>query len=159
MSVLVNNSQSLQQLQALRSSGRRVVFTNGCFDLIHIGHTRYLADARRLGDLLVVGINSDASVRRLKGASRPIVPEAERREVLLALKSVDLVFVFETDTPLELIKEIRPDILVKGGDWPVDKIVGADFVLANGGEVHSLPFHQGHSTSEMIAAIEQKLAR
>ncbi len=131
----------------------KVVFTNGCFDILHAGHVRYLAHARSLGDKLVVGLNSDASVRRLKGAERPIVGQEERREVLCALKAVDEVRIFDEDTPERLIERIRPDILVKGGDWPVEKIVGNEFVRSYGGEVRSLPFIEGNSTSAIMEKI------
>lgn len=134
----------------------RVVFTNGCFDILHVGHTRYLRDARALGDLLVVGVNTDESVRRLKGPERPIQQENDRSEILASLASVDYVVLFGEETPLELIEQIAPDILVKGGDWPVEKIVGSKFVLARGGEVKSLPFHPGHSTSSLIERIDKR---
>lgn len=134
----------------------RVVFTNGCFDILHVGHTRYLRDARALGDLLVVGLNSDASVKRLKGPERPIQTEADRGEILASLSSVDYVVVFDEETPQQLIEKVQPDILVKGGDWPVEKIVGSKFVLARGGEVKSLPFHPGHSTTSLIERIDKR---
>jgi rfaE bifunctional protein nucleotidyltransferase chain/domain len=137
----------------LRKNGSKIVFTNGCFDILHVGHTRYLADAKKLGDILVVGLNSDSSTKGLKGPSRPVVSETERREVLLALKSVDFVCIFDESTPLELIKEVMPDVLVKGGDWPVEKIVGADVVQKNGGTVLSLPFHPGNSSTGLIEKI------
>lgn len=132
----------------------RVVFTNGCFDILHVGHVRYLKDARALGDILVVGINSDASVKRLKGADRPVQSETDRAELLASLACVDFVIMFEDDTPLSLIEKVAPDILVKGGDWPVEKIVGSKFVLARGGEVKSLPFHPGHSTTTILEKIK-----
>jgi D-beta-D-heptose 7-phosphate kinase/D-beta-D-heptose 1-phosphate adenosyltransferase len=132
---------------------KRVVFTNGCFDLLHVGHLRYLQDARSLGDFLIVGLNSDASVRRLKGAQRPVQTELDRAEILLGLRPVDAVVIFGEDTPLELIKSVKPDVLVKGGDWKEDQIVGADVVKARGGEVRSLPFHQGRSTTSLIEKI------
>ncbi len=135
--------------------GRKVVFTNGCFDLLHVGHIRYLSEAWEQGDLLVVGINSDASVRKLKGAERPVQNEQDRGEILAALESVDYVVIFNEDTPLELIKSINPDVLVKGGDWPIDKIVGADHVLARGGEVKSLQFVDGKSTSSLVEKIKK----
>lgn len=136
-----------------RAKGRKIVFTNGCFDLLHPGHTRYLKQARDLGDILVVGINSDQSVRRLKGPGRPILTEAERAEVLLALKWVDAVVPFSESNPLELIKLVIPHVLVKGGDWPVEDIIGREFVESHGGEVYSLPFHPGISTSDIIDRI------
>lgn len=138
-----------KHIQNAKSKGK-VVFTNGCFDLLHVGHIRYLQEARRLGSFLVVGINSDSSVQRLKGPTRPVQNESDRAEILSELKSVDLVCIFDQDTPLVLIKQIRPDILVKGGDWKTSQIVGADFVLSNGGEVKSLSFVDGKSTTGLI---------
>ncbi len=134
----------------LQARDGRVVFTNGCFDLIHAGHVQYLEQAKALGDVLIVGLNSDASVRGLKGNTRPLVNEEERAMVLAALESVDAVVVFPQETPLELIQRIRPDVLVKGGDWKVEQIVGADIVLASGGMVKSLPFREGISTTELL---------
>ncbi len=131
----------------------RVVFTNGCFDILHVGHTRYLKDARALGDILVVGVNSDASVKRLKGDSRPVNTEDERAEILASLAVVDYVVTFTEDTPLRLIEEVAPDVLVKGGDWTPDKIIGSKFVLARGGDVKSLPFHPGKSTTNVLERI------
>lgn len=128
----------------------RVVFTNGCFDILHIGHARYLKDAKALGDILVVGLNSDRSVSSIKGPERPIQHENDRGELLSCLASVDFVTVFDEDTPLALIEAVQPDVLVKGGDWPVNSIVGSQFVLARGGEVKSLPFHPGHSTTKLL---------
>lgn len=136
-----------------REDGRIIVFTNGCFDLLHPGHVRYLGQARELGDLLVLGINTDESVSRIKGPGRPILNLDERCEVLLALSSVDVVVPFAQETPLQLIRLVRPHVLVKGGDWPVDQIVGRDEVEADGGRVISLPFHPGTSTSEIIRRI------
>ena len=132
-----------------QAAGKTVVFTNGCFDLLHYGHLHYLADARDLGDKLIVGLNSAASVRRLKGEHRPINDELTRQHLLAALEVVDAVVVFESDTPLELISRVAPDILVKGGDWRPDQIVGSDFVLQNGGKVMSLPFVEGYSTTNL----------
>ena len=123
------------------------------FDLLHRGHLEYLEEARALGDRLVVGINSDASVRRLKGAERPLVPEQERSELLSALEPVDLVVVFDDDTPECLIREVHPDVLVKGGDWSLDEIVGREFVQASGGRVESIRLRQGFSTSGLVERI------
>jgi len=136
-----------------RKNGSKIVFTNGCFDILHVGHTRYLADAKKHGDVLVVGLNSDSSTKGLKGESRPVVTELERKEVLVALKSVDFVCIFDEENPLELIKAILPDVLVKGGDWPIEKIIGADVVKQNGGDVYSLPFYPGHSSTGLIERI------
>ena len=138
-----------------RQAGKRVVFTNGCFDLLHAGHAQYLEEARALGDIPVLGLNSDTSVRRLKGQSRPIISETDRALLLAALTSVDYVCIFSEDTPFELIRKLQPDILVKGGDWQVADIVGADLVTARGGSVHSLPFREGLSTTGIIAKIKE----
>jgi D-beta-D-heptose 7-phosphate kinase/D-beta-D-heptose 1-phosphate adenosyltransferase len=127
-----------------------VVFTNGCFELLHRGHVEYLAQAKALGDVLVVGLNSDASVQRLRGAGRPLVAEADRAAVLVALRSVDAVTLFDEDTPLELISTLLPDVLVKGGDYDLDGIVGREVVEEAGGEVRALPFVEGHSTTSIL---------
>ena len=136
-----------------RGAGERIVFTNGVFDLLHRGHVEYLEDARALGDRLVVGVNSDASVRRLKGPSRPLIPEDERAELLAALESVDLVAIFGDDTPLTLIEEVAPDVLAKGGDWALDQIVGREFVEARGGSVVSVRLREGRSTTTIVERI------
>ncbi len=141
------------QVAGWQAKGERVVFTNGCFDLLHYGHLHYLAQARDLGDRLVIGLNDAASVRRLKGPHRPINDERTRRHMLASLAFVDLVVPFAEDTPLDLITLLMPDILVKGGDWKVEDIVGADTVQARGGQVHSLPFVEGYSTT----SIEHKI--
>jgi rfaE bifunctional protein nucleotidyltransferase chain/domain len=137
-----------------RAAGRRIVFTNGVFDLLHPGHVRYLQAARAHGDLLIVGLNSDASVRRNKGPDRPINPEHERAEVLAALACVDAVSIFDDDTPADIIRRVQPDILVKGADWPADQIVGRDTVEARGGKVVLEPVEQGYSTTSLIARIK-----
>jgi D-glycero-beta-D-manno-heptose 1-phosphate adenylyltransferase len=138
-----------------RADGRRVVFTNGVFDLLHPGHIRYLAEARQQGDLLVVGVNSDRSVRSIKGPERPIVPERERAEVVAALAAVDAVVVFDEDTPHEVIRHLQPDILVKGADWAADRIVGRDIVEARGGRVVRIPLAQGYSTSAIVERVRR----
>ena len=135
---------------------RKLIFTNGCFDILHRGHLTYLASARQKGDLLFVGLNSDVSVRRLKGPERPINSELDRKFFLESLKFVDFVEVFDEETPLELIKLVRPDFLVKGGDWSKEQIVGSNFVLSYGGEVESLTFVQGHSTTKLIQDLQGK---
>jgi D-glycero-beta-D-manno-heptose 1-phosphate adenylyltransferase len=140
-------------VQAWHADGKRVVFTNGCFDLLHYGHLHYLAAARDEGDYLIVGLNSADSVRRLKGKTRPINDELTRQHTLAALAFVDAVVVFEEDTPFNLIQIVQPDVLVKGGDWAVEQIVGSDIVMAKGGVVLSLPFVEGYSTTN----IEQKI--
>lgn len=138
-----------------KPAGQKVVFTNGCFDLLHVGHVRYLQQAKSLGDFLVIGVNSDASVKRLKGPSRPVQNENDRAEILAALAAVDAVVIFDEETPYELIKEIQPDVLVKGGDWAVETIVGHDIVMARGGVVKSLQFVEGRSTTEIIKRSKQ----
>jgi D-beta-D-heptose 7-phosphate kinase/D-beta-D-heptose 1-phosphate adenosyltransferase len=147
-------------LAARRAKGERIVFTNGCFDLMHVGHVRYLQSARKLGDLLVVGVNTDASVRALsKGAGRPIVPEAQRAEVVAALACVDYVVLFDEPDPGRLIAELQPDVLVKGGDWPADKIVGREIVEARGGTVKTIPLVPGVSTTALIERILKTVKR
>lgn len=136
--------------------GRRVVFTNGCFDLLHQGHARYLAAARKLGEALVVGVNSDASVRRIKGERRPLLPEDERAELIASLECVDLVVVFPEDDPGDLIAALKPKILVKGADWPKDQVIGRGTVEALGGEVVSIPLVTGRSTTNIIKTILER---
>jgi D-beta-D-heptose 7-phosphate kinase/D-beta-D-heptose 1-phosphate adenosyltransferase len=151
---------AVRAVRKAQAEGRRVVFTNGCFDLLHRGHVRYLEEARRLGDFLVVAVNSDASARQLdKGPGRPVVPETERAEVLAALAAVDLVVIFAEPDPARVIRAIRPDVLVKGGDWPVDRIIGADFVLARGGTVRSLGYIPGTSSTGLIRRIAASAGR
>lgn len=146
--------QLLSILSSDRTKGKRIVFTNGCFDLIHVGHTRYLQAARSLGDVLVVGVNSDASVRTLdKAPDRPIVPEAQRAEVLAALGCVDFVVIFDESNPLQLITAVQPDVLVKGGDWGIDRIVGREIVEARGGVVKTVPLVSGLSTTGLLQRI------
>ena len=139
----------------LREQGRRIVFTNGVFDILHPGHLRYLQRARSLGDVLIVGLNADASVRRNKGSERPINPQEERAEILEALACIDAVVLFEEDTPEQIIKAIQPDILVKGADWAENAIVGRDTVEARGGQVVRVPIEQGYSTTEIIRRIRE----
>lgn len=151
---IVTREQLVEQLQALRARGSRIVFTNGCFDLMHVGHTRYLQAAKALGDFLVVGVNSDESVRSLdKAPDRPIVPEAQRAEVLAALGCVDFVVVFSESDPKALITAVQPDVLVKGGDWSLDRIIGRDVVEARGGLVRTIPLVPGFSTTALIHRI------
>ncbi|HEV2911697.1 MAG TPA: D-glycero-beta-D-manno-heptose 1-phosphate adenylyltransferase [Pyrinomonadaceae bacterium] len=139
----------------LRAEGRRLVFTNGCFDVLHVGHARYLEGARALGDALLVAINSDRTVRELKGAGRPVMSEAERAEMLAALRAVDYVTVFDDVSPRSLIAEIMPDVLVKGGDYALDEIHGREEVEAAGGRVVALPFVEGASTTGIIERIKK----
>jgi D-beta-D-heptose 7-phosphate kinase/D-beta-D-heptose 1-phosphate adenosyltransferase len=143
-----------RRVAAWRRAGHRIVFTNGCFDLLHPGHVRYLQTAKRLGDRLVVGINSDGSVRRLgKAPGRPLVPQGARAEVVAALEGVDAVVIFDQPTPLDLIRVVQPDVLVKGGDWTPERIIGADVVRARGGTVRSLRFVPGYSTTTLVKRI------
>ncbi len=139
--------------QNLRQEGKTIVFTNGCFDLIHLGHVDYLRRAKQLGDVLIVGLNSDDSVKRLKGPNRPIVPQNDRAEILDSLKPVDFVVIFDQDTPYELIKLVQPNILVKGGDYNPDEIVGADLVTSYGGKVVTVPFVPNRSTTNIVKKI------
>jgi D-beta-D-heptose 7-phosphate kinase/D-beta-D-heptose 1-phosphate adenosyltransferase len=139
----------------LKREGKKVVFTNGCFDILHAGHTRYLREARKLGDALILALNSDGSVRSIKGPMRPIVPEAERAEVVASLDSVDYVTVFEELTPLELIEYLQPDVIVKGGDWAEKDIVGAEAVRKWGGRVAIMPVIEGASTTNIIDKVLQ----
>ncbi len=141
------------ELKAARKKGKKVVFTNGCFDIIHAGHVRYLKKARSRGDILVVGLNSDSSVRGIKGESRPIVPQNERAEVLSALSSVDRIVIFNDPTPIRLIKAIKPDILAKGADWAAKDIVGGDVVRENGGKIARITLVKGRSTTNIIKKI------
>ena len=146
---VVSRAQLIAIAADAHAAQRRIVFTNGCFDLLHVGHVRYLAAARDAGDLLVVGVNDDASVRRLKGSSRPLVAEAARAEVVAALAAVDYVSLFSEDTPLELIQAVQPDVLVKGSDWALDQVVGREVVEARGGRVLLIPVVPGFSTTEL----------
>ena len=145
------DAAGIAAIQALKAP---LVFTNGCFDILHRGHVTYLEEARALGASLVVAVNTDASVRRLdKGSDRPVNPLEDRLAVLAALQCVDAVIPFDEDTPLELIRRLHPNILVKGGDWPVERIVGAEQVLSEGGEVHSIPFRHDRSTTDLLHRI------
>ena len=152
-----SQAQLKKIISALQKKGRRVVFTNGCFDLLHAGHVEYLQEAKRKGDILVVAVNSDSSVRRLKGNKRPIVKAQDRTKVIAALESVDYVVVFAEDNPEKLIRFLRPDILVKGADWNQKDIVGSDLVLGYGGKVHRINFLKGRSSSNLIKKIAQNL--
>lgn len=143
----------IRRVKELKQAGKRIVFTNGCFDLLHPGHIRYLKEARSLGDALVVGVNSDRSVRELKGPQRPILSELERCELLSGLESVSYVTVFDEPTPLALVRSVLPDVLVKGGDWGLAQIVGREEVEANGGTVRALPYETGQSTSGIIERV------
>ena len=143
-------------LELSRQKKQKIVFTNGCFDILHSGHAQYLNEAKKCGDILIVGLNSDSSVKRLKGAERPINRQADRKYLLENLKAVDFVEIFNEDTPYELISALKPHILVKGGDWKKEQIVGHDIVTALGGEVRSLSFKEGYSTTNIIETLKSK---
>jgi D-glycero-beta-D-manno-heptose 1-phosphate adenylyltransferase len=149
MGKVISFSQIAQELSQFKN--KKIVFTNGCFDWLHVGHIRYLQQAKALGQILVVGVNSDDSVKRLKGPNRPVQNETDRAEILAALASVDYTVIFTEDTPEKLIQTVKPQVLVKDSDWKIDQIVGAPFVQSYGGEVHSLQFVDGKSTSTLIA--------
>ena len=143
-------------LDRLRKEGKKVVFTNGCFDILHVGHIRYLKEAKGYGDILIVAVNSDLSVKSIKGDKRPIVSQSERAEVVAALEMVDYVTMFDEDTPYNIIKKLQPDVLIKGGDWTVDKIVGRDIVEARGGKVIAIPVIEGASTTGIVERVLEK---
>ena len=159
MSPLVSLKELKAIRQKLKAGNKKVVFTNGVFDLIHSGHVDYLVKAKALGDVLIVGLNSDKSVKKIKGDKRPILKQEERSFILANLKPVDYVILFDEDTPENLIKELIPDILVKGGDWTVDKIVGNDIVIKSGGEVKSIEFVNPQSTSKIIDIILKRYSK
>jgi D-beta-D-heptose 7-phosphate kinase/D-beta-D-heptose 1-phosphate adenosyltransferase len=148
-----NLKEMLQKIDDHKNEGKKVVFTNGCYDLIHVGHVRFLEQCKRLGDILVVALNSDRSVRSIKGFPRPINPQDERAEIVAALEYVDYITIFDQDDPLELITQLKPDVLVKGGDWTLPTIVGREVVESYGGKVYSIPLIPGASTSKIITFI------
>jgi cytidyltransferase-related domain len=149
-SKIKDSKNLIKALSPLRRKGKKIVFTNGCFDILHVGHVDYLSKARRLGDILVVGLNSDSSVKAIKGKGRPINKESDRAKVLSSLYFVDYITVFSESTPESLIKKVRPDILVKGGDWKIKDIVGGTFVKSYGGLIKRISFVKGYSTSSII---------
>lgn len=153
MGKILTTEALLRKAQELKRDGRRIVFTNGCFDLLHPGHVAYLRKARQLGDVLIVGLNSDRSVREIKGEPRPILSQEERCEILSGLESVSFVTVFDDSTPQRLIQAILPDVLVKGGDWEMNEVVGREEVEAAGGKVVLIPYEKGQSTSGIIKRI------
>lgn len=153
--MIVNRNEIAELSKKLKSEGKKIVFTNGCFDILHSGHVFYLQRAKQQGDILILGLNSDASVRRLKGEKRPINSESDRAIVISELKSIDYVVIFEEDTPLEIISLIVPDILVKGGDYKKEDVVGKEVVEKNGGEVVIIPFVDGKSTTNIINRINE----
>lgn len=147
-----------QELERLRGEGRKIVFTNGCFDILHVGHVRYLQAAKDMGDVLVLALNSDASVKSLKGDKRPLITESERAVVVAALTSVDYVIIFSETTPLSLIEDLRPDVLVKGGDWAEEEVVGGEAVARWGGKVAIIPYIVGASTTNIVGKISKVYA-
>ncbi len=158
--LLEKKIQNLRKLKnlilCLKAQRKKIVFTNGCFDLLHYGHVKYLQDAKKKGDILVVGINSDISVKRIKGKPRPVVNEKDRLRLVAALESVDYIVLFKEDTPLKIIKFIKPDVLIKGADWNKNNIVGRDFVLSYGGRVSTIKFVKGYSTTNLIKKIAKR---
>jgi D-beta-D-heptose 7-phosphate kinase/D-beta-D-heptose 1-phosphate adenosyltransferase len=144
-----------KEIDRLRKEGKKIVFTNGCFDILHVGHTRYLREAKKQGDILILGLNSDESVKALKGEKRPLIPEKERADVIASLESVDYVTIFHELTPLELIEYLRPDVLVKGGDWKEDEVVGRESMGKWGGKLIIIPEIKGSSTTNIIEKIKK----
>ena len=142
-----------KQVERVRGEGKKIAFTNGCFDILHVGHVRYLREARKMGDLLILGLNSDASVRAIKGEKRPLVPQGDRAEVVASLASVDYVTLFDEMTPLKLIEYLRPDVLVKGGDWKEELVVGGDAVRSWGGRIVIVPLTEGASTTSIVEKV------
>jgi len=152
---MLSRHELKKEIEKLKKAGKKIIFTNGCFDILHTGHTRYLREARKLGDILIVGLNSDASVRAIKGPQRPIVPQAERADIMASLESVDFVILFDEATPLELIEYLKPHTIVKGGDWAEKDIVGGQAVRKWGGTVAVIPEIKGASTTNIIEKILQ----
>jgi rfaE bifunctional protein nucleotidyltransferase chain/domain len=153
MNKILERNVLRDKLEELRNKGKKIAFTNGCFDILHVGHVRYLREAKKTADVLVLALNSDSSVRSLKGEKRPLVPEKERAEILSALEFVDFVTIFPELTPLELINDLKPDILIKGGDWPEEKVVGREEVKKWGGRVAIIPEVEGKSTTNIVEKI------
>ena len=153
MNKILDRGALQEKLENLRKTGKKIAFTNGCFDILHVGHVRYLREAKKNGDVLVLALNSDSSVRSIKGEKRPLVPETERAEVLAALEFIDFITIFDEFTPLELIKFLKPDVLIKGGDWPEEKVVGRDEVKQWGGKVVIIPEVMGKSTTNVVEKI------
>lgn len=156
----IKNLRELKRIiSILKNKGKKIIFTNGCFDLLHYGHIKYLEDAKRKGDVLIVAVNSDSSVKRIKGNGRPIINELDRLRTVAGLESVDYVILFTADTPVRIIKSLKPDVLVKGADWNKEDIVGRDFVLSYGGRVSTVELVKGHSTSNLIRKIAKVFYR
>ena len=151
-------AEAKDECSRIKASGKRIVFTNGCFDILHPGHVRYLSEAKALGDFLVVAVNSDRSVRIIKGPKRPILEQQARAELIAALEAVDLVLIFDEENPLRVIQNLLPDILVKGGDWAESEIIGADVVRGGGGQIKRIPFVTGFATTDIIDRIIKRYA-
>jgi D-glycero-beta-D-manno-heptose 1-phosphate adenylyltransferase len=151
--VIFNRKKLIARIKALKKRGKKIVFTNGCYDILHAGHVRFLKKAGAMGDVLVLALNSDSSVKRVKGRARPITPQDERAELMSALIPVDIVTVFYEDDPYNIINDIKPDVLVKGGDWALDRIIGADIVKENGGVVRNIKYVKGRSTTNIIRQV------
>ena len=159
MGKILSREQLKSEMERLRQGGKKIAFTNGCFDILHVGHTRYLRDARKTGDVLILALNSDASVRAIKGEKRPLVPEAERADVVASLEAVDYVTIFDELTPLELIEFLQPDVIVKGGDWSEENVVGRQSVRKWGGKVVIIPETKGASTTNIVEKIIKTYGR
>ncbi len=155
MNKILNRKTLQEKLAALRQENKKIAFTNGCFDILHVGHVRYLRAAKRTADVLVLALNSDSSVQSIKGEQRPLVPEEERAEIMAALEFIDFVTIFPELTPKELINYLKPDIIIKGGDWPEDKVIGGDDVKKWGGRVILIPFVEGKSTTNIVEKIKK----
>ncbi|MBP7232870.1 MAG: D-glycero-beta-D-manno-heptose 1-phosphate adenylyltransferase [Syntrophaceae bacterium] len=153
MNKILNREMLKKELEKLSKQGKKIAFTNGCFDILHVGHVRYLIEAKKTADILVLALNSDASVQAIKGEKRPLVPQEERAEVLASLECIDYITIFSEETPLELIVFLKPDILIKGGDWPIEKVVGRNEVRAWGGKVELIPEVIGKSTTNIVEKI------
>jgi len=156
---IISNSSLKRKIMRLKQAGKRVVFTNGCFDILHYGHIKYLQDARRKGDLLVVAVNSDSSIKKIKAKNRPVIGQSDRLKTLAALACVDFVVLFNENNPLRLIKALKPDVLIKGADWKKNKIIGADFVTGYGGKVLTVNLVKGRSTSAIIEKIVRDFSK
>jgi D-beta-D-heptose 7-phosphate kinase/D-beta-D-heptose 1-phosphate adenosyltransferase len=155
MNKILERNALKDKLEELRTKGKKIAFTNGCFDILHVGHVRYLREAKKTADVLVLALNSDSSVRSLKGEEKPLIPENERAEILAALEFIDFITIFEELTPLELINYLKPDILIKGGDWPEEKVVGREEVKKWGGRVAIIPEVEGKSTTNIVEKIKK----
>ena len=155
MNKILDRNTLKNELDALGKKGKKIAFTNGCFDILHIGHVRYLREAKKTADILVLALNSDASVKKIKGEKRPLVPQNDRAEIMAALEFIDFVTIFDETTPLELINLLKPDVLIKGGDWAEDKVVGRDEIKKWGGKLTLIPEIKGKSTTSIVDKIKQ----